>query len=72
MPLFRYQRTDARLKGGSRQAAGWDGGRSITSDFTRACDSSACLAGDDVVDYTSLKSSNKILDAERFYLAISA
>lgn len=60
--LFKYRSDNAAvslpahthdcLKGGSQQTAEWDGGESITSDFTLACDSSACLAGDGVVDYT--------------------
>lgn len=53
MSLFRSQRrrtTEGRIP--DRRLLNGTAGKSITSDFTRACDSSGCLAGAVVVDYT--------------------
>lgn len=71
MPLFRYPaHTHDCLKGGSRRAAEWDGGKkSITSDFTLLRVTTAAAVWQETVMLTihgqvRTSSSNKPLDAE--------
>lgn len=73
MPLFRYPaHTHDCLKGGSRRAAEWDGGKkSITSDFTLLRVTTAAAVWQETVMLTihgqvRTSSSNKPLDAELF------
>lgn len=77
MPLFRYPAlTHDCLKGGSRRAAEWDGGKkSITSDFTLLRVTTAAAVWQETVLLTihgqvRASSSSKPLDAELFFLTL--